>query len=351
VAVDSVKTKILLALGGTLLGVLLGFAGGKIVAHFRPPAMPEGSTFENVEDLRRAMLRRDGRDVLPDHSVSFRSIIAPDPSDLIIYRLRPNLDVKFRGVNVKTNSHGMRSPEVDFEKPPGTYRLALLGDSFAFGWGVDADKIFARVIEEDLNHSFSGSPKVEVLNFGVPGYSTFQEDALFEDFGVKFHPDAALVYFVQNDFGLPFFIKNFGNSDQLVNNSHFEKLRKEDDDTPAEAKNAELLKNLNANRALRRLGEFCRDKNIALFLVINPRPDWKRDYRRLRNTIKGLPNLHHLAIRDQISDLIDRGHYTGADLRLVGDPHPNAIKHQMLGQVIAQQVAPFIVDNGSSEKK
>ncbi|MFN8392316.1 MAG: SGNH/GDSL hydrolase family protein [Bdellovibrionota bacterium] len=334
---DSKRTKLFLILGGTIFGILFGVLTAKVVVHFRRGALPAGAEFESVDDLRRAMLQRDDNDVLPDQSVSLRTIISPDPSDLIIYRLKPNLDVTFRGVNVKTNSYGMRSPEITVEKPANTFRLALLGDSFAFGWGVEADKIFAKVIQDELAKKFAGR-NVEVLNFGVPGYASFQEAALFEDSGFKFSPDAVLVYFVENDFGLPFYIKNFGReSGDLVNNQHFEKLRARVADTEADQGNIELLKNLDANRALSKLAQVCAERNIPVFLVINPKPNWKQQYGRLRRARRE-KNLQTLFIRDEIEKMIDDRHLTGADVRLPDDPHPNALKHGMLGTVIAEKL-------------
>jgi hypothetical protein len=110
--------------------------------------------------------------------VSLRAIVRSHPSDSIIYTLKPDLDLNFVRARVQTNSCGMRSPERPIVKPPGVYRIALLGDSFAFGWGVEQHETFAQKLEDVLNKRSRGHVKFEVLNFGVPGYSTFQEVAL-----------------------------------------------------------------------------------------------------------------------------------------------------------------------------
>ena len=41
-------------------------------------------------------------------------------------------------VPIRTNSLGLRSPEVEYDKPAGTTRILVLGDSVAFGWGYAA---------------------------------------------------------------------------------------------------------------------------------------------------------------------------------------------------------------------
>ncbi|HEX5010639.1 MAG TPA: SGNH/GDSL hydrolase family protein [Planctomycetota bacterium] len=94
---------------------------------------------------------------------------------------------------LQINSRGLRDTEHTFQKKPGTLRIALLGDSLAWGWGVDNGKAFADIVERDLG------PDVEVINFGVPGYSTDQELLAFERDGVNYEPDLVLLCFVLND--------------------------------------------------------------------------------------------------------------------------------------------------------
>ena len=47
--------------------------------------------------------------------------------------VRPGLDANWNGRPFRTNSHGHRSPEVSVEKPPGTYRVVVLGSSNSMG--------------------------------------------------------------------------------------------------------------------------------------------------------------------------------------------------------------------------
>src|SRR5262249_21767368 len=149
---------------------------------------------------RQAILDQGSNELNADGTLSLRSLIRPNASDLIIYELKPDLSVQFQKVTVTTNSFGMRGPEVSLVKPPDTFRLAVLGDSYAFGWGVEDDQVFSRVLEQKLEGRLPGGKHPQVLNFGVPGYSTFQETAQFLESGSRFSPDAVLVYFIYNDF-------------------------------------------------------------------------------------------------------------------------------------------------------
>ena len=73
------------------------------------------------------------------------------------------------------NSLGLRGPEPRAEEP-GLRRVLTLGDSFTFGWAVDDDEAYPRILETLLNADV-GAPPVEVINAGTPGYNTHQQAA------------------------------------------------------------------------------------------------------------------------------------------------------------------------------
>ena len=284
--------------------------------------------------LRKQISVRDKRDVKPDKNLSLRSIIQAHDSDNIIYELIPNLDVRFQGVNVKTNSHGMRNPEVSFEKPEDVYRIALLGDSFAFGWGVEENKIFARVIERELEKKLGR--KIELLNFGVPGYSTFQEVEKFKTFGSKFKPDAVLVYFLDNDFFLPFFIKNFDSGNGLKTAHDFNGFRNHQDQD-VRSKSRTWLNTIDANRSLVKLSKMAEEQGFELFLTVNPRRAINKDLNRLW-VLKQKKNIKYIDLRDPFLEIVKSRNIDPKTLQLPGDPHPNAEKHQIFGEILAKGI-------------
>lgn len=101
-------------------------------------------------------------------------------------------------VTISINSQGRRDSEVPLAKPAGTYRIALVGDSVAFGARVQVQDDFATRLEASLN-ARSTSLRYEVLNFGVPGYGTWQELSMLEDKALAYQPDLVLLAFVVND--------------------------------------------------------------------------------------------------------------------------------------------------------
>ncbi len=92
------------------------------------------------------------------------------------------------------NEQGFRGREFKKEKPPELFRVACLGDSVTFG-GVEAS--FPQLLEKYLRDNIEAP--VEVMNFGVPGYSSFQGRKLAEKVLDKYRPDAVVILFGWND--------------------------------------------------------------------------------------------------------------------------------------------------------
>lgn len=93
---------------------------------------------------------------------------------------------------VTHNSRGLRGSEHEYARVPGKYRILVLGDSFAWGFGVRDNEVFSQVLE-------SLSPDVEVINMGVSGYGTDQELLLYTEEGYKYQPDLVILAFFSND--------------------------------------------------------------------------------------------------------------------------------------------------------
>ncbi|HUK73968.1 MAG TPA: SGNH/GDSL hydrolase family protein [Candidatus Bathyarchaeia archaeon] len=109
------------------------------------------------------------------------------------------------GQDVQINSQGLRDREFSLEKPPGVYRILMLGDSTTFGWGVAADETASKILERELNSAhIPGYDRFEVLNAGVGNYDTVQEVTYYKTLGRAFHPDlVVLVYFINDPEPVP----------------------------------------------------------------------------------------------------------------------------------------------------
>ncbi|MCC7041984.1 MAG: SGNH/GDSL hydrolase family protein [Burkholderiales bacterium] len=99
------------------------------------------------------------------------------------------------------NALGFRDRDHALVKSPGTFRVALIGDSIALGQGVRADEAFARVLEA---RSRGSGIDAEVVLFAVTGYSTAQEFSLL-DLAFGYRPDLIVWAYALNDPADPVF--------------------------------------------------------------------------------------------------------------------------------------------------
>jgi hypothetical protein len=98
---------------------------------------------------------------------------------------------------VSSDANGLRAPAHSVEKDLGVFRILLLGCSTTFGWGVADDESLPAQLEAQLRRS--GYAKVEVINGGQPGYSSFQGRRFFEEVAAAYAPDLVMIGYVIQD--------------------------------------------------------------------------------------------------------------------------------------------------------
>ncbi len=122
------------------------------------------------------------------------------PDGRLGFTLRPGVRVRHVdqdfAVTVAVNALGMRGPDRDPSRPAGAARILLLGDSFAFGWGVEQEEAFGARLERLLSERVG---PVEVLVAAVPGWSTDQHYVYLLTQGLDFQPDLILLASSEND--------------------------------------------------------------------------------------------------------------------------------------------------------
>lgn len=91
------------------------------------------------------------------------------------------------------NSSGHRDSEHAIAKPAGVTRIAVMGDSRTEAFQVPLPETFGKLLETKLNAE--GKRNVEVLNFGMSGYSTGQEYLLYLQKVRQYKPDAVVVFY------------------------------------------------------------------------------------------------------------------------------------------------------------
>ncbi|HWM94927.1 MAG TPA: SGNH/GDSL hydrolase family protein [Thermoanaerobaculia bacterium] len=127
------------------------------------------------------------RGILQAHIGGSSSYVVFDPE--LGWTIRPNGAKR----GYRTNRHGIRaSREYALQPSPGTLRVAAFGDSFTHASDVPNGETWHRRLEEM-------HPKLEALNFGVPGFEPGQALLRYRREGVKFHPHVVLIGFMSEN--------------------------------------------------------------------------------------------------------------------------------------------------------
>jgi len=139
-----------------------------------------------------------------------------------LWRLPRGRTVTWNGVACAINSRGYRGPEFAVPKPGGVKRVYLCGDSSVFGDGVEFDRTFGEqlrgIVEPQLR---AGGSSLEVLNGGVPGFSTVQSIVRMEEGGWAAGPDVLVIANLWSDAART----DFADSLRIERNRHAPLLR------------------------------------------------------------------------------------------------------------------------------
>lgn len=136
-------------------------------------------------------------------------VFQPDPK--LGWRQLPGARRQFTGEGVglvEINRLGFRGGECSIEKPARVFRIGVFGDSMTEACGVNFNQTFCDLAERSLQ---STGHRVELLNFGVVGYSTVQELLYLKEVGPRLKPDLVLLaVFLDNDVSACVAATNFG---------------------------------------------------------------------------------------------------------------------------------------------
>jgi lysophospholipase L1-like esterase len=120
---------------------------------------------------------------------------------------RPNQRGVFKGVLYRTNSAGMRGPEVAARPPEGAFRIAVIGDSVTMGQGVDEEATYSARLGEMLAAE-AGGVRWEVLNLGIAGMNIVHCIQRLLNVGLRFHPHLIVYGYTLNDIEGPAYAEN-----------------------------------------------------------------------------------------------------------------------------------------------
>ena len=133
--------------------------------------------------------------------------VIPQPLAPTLYRFHPvysfflepskkstveNFDYK---ISINVNSLGFRGKE--FNLGNNNNNILVIGDSYAFGAGVENNETFPALLEQYL--SKTGNP-INIMNTSVPAWGSTQKLLFLQREGNKYNPDLILWQFCETDF-------------------------------------------------------------------------------------------------------------------------------------------------------
>lgn len=137
-------------------------------------------------------------DLGPSTNVVFRGLFRLSEDAALQYELVPGAPDGTASIS----SAGLRDREYATPKPPGTFRILLVGDSIAYGFGTSrGDMLSAQLgtLLQRASAGVSGAPRFEVPNLGVPGYNIEQVAENARVHGLPLQPDLIVYAYCLND--------------------------------------------------------------------------------------------------------------------------------------------------------
>jgi hypothetical protein len=130
-------------------------------------------------------------------SLAPQPIMIPSRNVIMGFEMRPNYSGTIGLTQVRTDSEGFRIGDKQRNSPAGAIKIALLGDSSAFGWNVDYDQTYGALLEHQLQQQTSCP--LQVRNFSVFAYNSRMELELFKERVLPWHPDILILHHDFND--------------------------------------------------------------------------------------------------------------------------------------------------------
>lgn len=278
--------------------------------------------------------------------MSFRKIMRSSDNPRILYELKPNTKINFSGAffklppsTIEISSQGLRDYEYPVRKDEGKFRIIILGDSIAFGWGVELEQGLSKRLEHSLNKIDN---RYEVINFSIPTANTTQEVEILATRCLAYNPDLVIFVVCENDkeplcnYYYPFSFLKY--SPDYIYKSHFI--------TAMLGASIACMRNFNyfasaaerglieTDQAIKRLSEISKANNLKVLFYRGDKPWLRKILERHgldRNIIDSKINF-----RAEPWFVIEKR-----------DGHPNAAGHQMM----AQEIEDYLKRNGYLRKK
>lgn len=291
----------------------------------------------------------------------------------LMWRFHPGITTTsrlFSDLDYSINSSGMRGPEVSAKSD--TYRIIALGNSCTFGWGVAFGDTWVHRLQKLLNEQMSNRT-IEVINAGVPGYTSLQGKRYLADDLIALQPDMVLVMFGHNDHfpagrGISDSAQQLDNSILIESQNLLSKLRLyrllrkgflqvTSDTTKARLDDIGSVKRVSQHEFfvnLREIARIAKDFDMQPVLLIPPVASLENYYEGSEGAVSNFHHLHELYQKQMVrasqyeeAPIVDlqaafSDYHTLFDDANNDPIHFNRQGHQVAARAIAEAIAPLI---------
>jgi lysophospholipase L1-like esterase len=281
----------------------------------------------------------------------FTTVLVLDPD--LYFKNPANYHGKYSDFEVTTNSMGLRDLPIT-PPTPGTSSILVLGDSVAFGWGVNGDSAFPHQLETWMAGQHHA---VRTINSGVIGYNSRQELTFLRLHANELQPTIVLLVYVDNDIDaidpqrvhiglLPNPLKDpAGAADYFLSMSRVYFMFRQMSPvflggaTTSFQDKRETAGWKDSMQSVAEMAQYCRDRNLP-FVVFH--------FRMLANPVSDAleADLQALAEHENFFYCDTLPWFQGRNMRQLTnsfiDTHPNAAGHQ----VLAEGMGKFLLQQG-----
>lgn len=113
------------------------------------------------------------------------------------YQYTPHVEGMTHGHRFRANARGLRGPEI-LPRTDARFRILVLGDSLTVGVGVAEESRYSNVLARLLLARYPHR-QIEVVNAGVQGFETPQEEQMLYHLWDAVQPDLVILGFFFND--------------------------------------------------------------------------------------------------------------------------------------------------------
>ena len=265
------------------------------------------------------------------------------------------------GAEINTNNEGFRADrDYTLNKSGDTFRILVLGDSVALGWGVNFNETYSQLLEKKFNQL--NTTNFEVINLGIGNYNTAMELEILKDKGLKYNPDLIILGYYINDaeiapeklktdliglikshsylyalLGDKYLDLKIGSSADYNYTNYYSALYKEG----FEGKNK-------AESALKEISEISKSNKISLIVVIFPEFHNFKDY-AFQNATDFVTNISEQENIPYLDLLPYYKEYNPKDIWVsYEDAHPNTLGHKIAAEAIYSFIENKFLENEES---